>query len=117
MSSFTCPYCGSESFNWNDRRERYCGRCKRFANDALPGFWMHEKSGELEPAIWALLECAPITDRQIVLIRAYFRQWIMAPNWQGPAVKGLRARIDGLTSRKAIDDWLTDALKAGIDPL
>jgi hypothetical protein len=30
---------------------------------------------------------------------------------------GLRARVDGLTSRAAIRSWMDDALEGGIDPL
>ena len=32
--SFICPRCGAESFNPNDIRERYCGRCHVFVDDA-----------------------------------------------------------------------------------
>jgi hypothetical protein len=32
-ASFICPHCGTESFNPNDIRERYCGRCHVFADD------------------------------------------------------------------------------------
>jgi hypothetical protein len=31
--SYTCPHCGATSHNPNDERERYCGRCHRFADD------------------------------------------------------------------------------------
>jgi hypothetical protein len=34
--SFTCPRCGAVSYNPNDIRERYCGRCHVFVDDA-PG--------------------------------------------------------------------------------
>lgn len=30
--SFTCPRCGAVSFNPNDIRERYCGRCHVFVD-------------------------------------------------------------------------------------
>ena len=33
MSAFVCPYCGAESHNPNDVRERYCGRCHVFVDD------------------------------------------------------------------------------------
>ena len=29
-TSFVCPTCGAESWNPNDRRHGYCGRCKAF---------------------------------------------------------------------------------------
>lgn len=31
---FECPRCGARSYNLNDVRERYCGRCHQFANEA-----------------------------------------------------------------------------------
>jgi RecJ-like exonuclease len=30
--SFACPRCGAVSYNPNDIRERYCGRCHQFAD-------------------------------------------------------------------------------------
>ena len=33
-ASYLCPNCGAESFNINDVRERYCGRCHVFEDDA-----------------------------------------------------------------------------------
>lgn len=33
---FVCPRCGAESFNPNDIRERYCGRCHVFVDDPPP---------------------------------------------------------------------------------
>lgn len=32
---FTCPFCGAVSYNPNDARERYCGRCHVFVDDAI----------------------------------------------------------------------------------
>jgi ribosomal protein S27AE len=32
--SYACQACGAVSFNPNDIRERYCGRCHRFADDS-----------------------------------------------------------------------------------
>lgn len=32
IGSFTCPRCGATSFNPNDIRERYCGRCRQWAD-------------------------------------------------------------------------------------
>lgn len=83
----------------------------------IPGYWMHEASGKLEPAIWALLEGDPLLEEQIPLVRAYLRQWIEKGDWHGPAIEGLRARIDELVNREAIDRWLNDAYEIGIDPL
>jgi hypothetical protein len=36
---FVCPRCGAKSYNLNDLRERYCGRCHVFVDDpTLDGF-------------------------------------------------------------------------------
>jgi hypothetical protein len=83
----------------------------------VPGFWMHETSGVLRPAIEAYLYRRPMSEEQIAAMRAYLRQWIMAPAWQGDVAEELRRRIDELRSRAAIDAWLTLAEGAGIDPL
>lgn len=32
-ASFICPRCGAVSYNPNDLRERYCGRCHVFVDD------------------------------------------------------------------------------------
>jgi hypothetical protein len=34
--SFVCPVCKSESYNFNDIAEGYCGRCHAFAVDNDP---------------------------------------------------------------------------------
>jgi hypothetical protein len=49
-------------------------------------------------------------------LRAYVPQWIAAPR-TGTGIERLRAKVDCLQSREAIDDWLDDALAEGIDPL
>jgi hypothetical protein len=33
MENFTCPFCGSVSYNYGDIKNRYCGRCQRFVDD------------------------------------------------------------------------------------
>ncbi len=89
----------------------------------IPGYWMHEISGALRPAIEAYLAAtidphAPaMTDRQIAAMRAYLRQWICAPVWHGPMIDVLRTQIDEITTREDIDHWLDRALEEGIDPL
>jgi hypothetical protein len=81
-----------------------------------PGYWMHETSGVLRPAVEAYLQGRrALTGEEIAAIRAYLRQWIMA-DWQGD-VSTLRASVDGLVSRTAIKRWLDDAAEWGIDPL
>jgi hypothetical protein len=83
-----------------------------------PGYWMHETSGVLAPAIKAYLEAKPLTDTEIATIRAYLRQWIIAPVWlPGPGLERLRQGVNGLTTRAAIDRWLKEAIHEGTDPL
>jgi hypothetical protein len=82
-----------------------------------PGFWMNEMSGVLKPAVEAYLRGELLTHGQIAAIRAYLRQWMAAPWHGGEDIEGLRAGIDGLTTRGAINAWLARALEAGIDPL
>lgn len=82
----------------------------------VPGYWMHETSGVLRPAVEAYLNDLPMTDGQIVAMRAYLRQWING-GFRGPIVEELRERIDSLTTQHAIKSWLTRADYAGVDPL
>ena len=84
---------------------------------ALPGYWMHETSGVLRPAIVAYLKRDPMTPEQIAAMRAYLRQWINGDWGPEDEVAQLRHDIDGLTSRSAIDRWLEAAVAIGIDPL
>lgn len=83
----------------------------------LPGYWQHETSGVLRPAVVAYLHGEPMTPEQIAAMRTYLRQWIFAPAWRGADVNTLRARVDGLVSVDSIDRWLRDAVECGIDPL
>jgi len=82
-----------------------------------PGYWMHETSGVLRPAIVAFLEGGAMSAEHVRTVRAYLRQWINAPCWAGDDVEHLRAGIDGLTSPAAIREWLREAYNIGIDPL
>ena len=69
--SFICPHCGAESFNPNDIRERYCGRCHAFIVDdwpPSPEAYRDESFDERAcdycgklyrgPAVYCSLECA-----------------------------------------------------------
>lgn len=82
-----------------------------------PGFWMHETSGVLRPTVEAYLFGRPMTEAHIAAMRAYLRQWIAAPAWQGAGIVDLRERVDLLTTRQGIRAWLDDAVALGIDPL
>jgi hypothetical protein len=81
-----------------------------------PGYWMHETSGVLRPAIIAYFHGCMNT-QDVAAMRAYLRQWISAPVWHGDGIAELREGIDGLTSADAIRAWLNNAAICGIDPL
>jgi hypothetical protein len=82
----------------------------------IPGYWMHETTGRLRPAVEAYLFNRPMTGEQIAAMQAYLRQW-MAGDWIGEAVAALRLGVDGITTQAALRAWLTEASRAGIDPL
>jgi hypothetical protein len=91
-----------------------------------PGYWIYETSGVLRPAVEAYLNGAPLTNEHIAALRAYFRQWISSPVWdQNPyadieerdGLACMRAGVDGLTTREAIEKWLDAAMDGGLDPL
>lgn len=91
-----------------------------------PKFWTYETSGVLKPVVEAYLRNEPLTLRDIAVMRAYLRQWIMSPAWEmnphgksgdGLALSALRDRIDGIASRDDVERWLEAALEIGIDPL
>lgn len=90
---------------------------KTILETTIPGYWMHETSGALRPAIEAYLGGGSMTQEQITAVRAYLRQWIMADGWSGPMIGFLRRRINDLVSRPTISAWLASAERQGIDPL
>lgn len=82
-----------------------------------PGYWMHETSGVLRPAVEAYLNGGEMSPRQIATMRAYLRQWINNGPWKGPLIDPLRTRVEEITTRADIHDWLEMALREEIDPL
>lgn len=100
------------------RLPRLAGAAKAGQAMTEPGYWMHETSGVLRPAIEAYLHGDGMTAEQVAAMRAYLRQWIDAPHWDGAdALEELRDGVDALTSRFAIADWLKRAEHLGINPL
>jgi hypothetical protein len=82
-----------------------------------PAYWMNETSGVLRPAVEAYLSGGEMSPEHVAAMRAYLRQWIAGPLWEGEKVEELRRSIDGLTSRAAISAWIWAAVREGIDPL
>lgn len=82
-----------------------------------PGYWMHETSGVLRPAIEAYLAGGTMTPAQVATMRAYLRQWIADPRWCGDDLDWLRGAVSDLENRGQIKVWLDVAMDVGIDPL
>jgi hypothetical protein len=83
----------------------------------VPGYWMLETSGQLRGPVMRYLENKPMTPADIAAMRAYLRQWIMAPMWEGPGIDELRANVATIADRKSLRAWLETAIDHGIDPL
>lgn len=82
--------------------------------------------GRLRPAVEAYLAGEDLSEDQIATLRAYLRQWIMADCWdanphaqaeQRVWLMEMRARIEMLTTRARIVEWLAEAISQGMDPL
>ena len=90
-----------------------------------PKYWLFESSGALRPAVEAFLHGRDLTEPQIVLLRAYVRQWIDSPVWdRNPAASPdsverlvqLRADVAAIATREALKAWRLRAIAEGIDP-
>lgn len=81
----------------------------------MPGYWMNETGGALQPAVRAYLRGEQLDGAQLALFRAYLRQWVL--DLPGAGAMKLRLRIDDLVDMEALRRWLYDALDDGIDPL
>lgn len=85
--------------------------------DAAPGYWLYETSGVLRPVVLAYLRGEDLDTRQCAIMRAYLRQWASG-DWKGSApVAALRLACDNLTTRAAIERWISAACALGMDPL
>jgi len=87
------------------------------SDPAAPRYWMHETSGALRPVIEAYLNGEALSPAECATMRAYLRQWIMSPVWEGPGLQDLRIRVETLTTRASIEGWLDDATDLGMDPI
>lgn len=93
------------------------------SNDVTgPGYWSHETSGVLAPAVMRYLNGIKLSGDDLAALRAYIRQWIMHPVWNenpyggATSLASLRDQVDSLTSRWQIDLWTERAQDIGIDP-
>jgi hypothetical protein len=82
-----------------------------------PKHWSSELSGQAKAAIAAYLDDR-MSGADLAVMRAYLKQWIKPPVWEGgAAVDRLRAEVDNLATRAAVAEWLDAAEDLGIDPL
>jgi hypothetical protein len=81
-----------------------------------PKFWMAETSGVLLPSVERFLLGKDLDSQDIANLRAYIRQWIFSPVWEGPDIDSLRDMVDSITSKAQLHLWVKRALEEGIDP-
>jgi len=83
-----------------------------------PKFWQHETTGVLRPVIEAYLNGKELDPAQVLVMRAYLRQWIQSPVWYGgEELERLRTSLEAIQTRRDISAWLDAALEEGFDPL
>jgi hypothetical protein len=78
---------------------------------------MYETSGVLAVVITKYLNDKELTPADVIVMRAYLRQWIAGATWTGPHIKTLRRLADDIATAEDIHSWLDIAEDAGIDPL
>lgn len=84
---------------------------------SVPGYWMNETSGVLEPVVRKYLAGDELDAGEIRTMRAYLRQWVWTAAFVGPEIDRLRSGVDHLYNTGDIRAWLARAVDAGIDPL
>jgi hypothetical protein len=83
-----------------------------------PLYWRNEISGKLEKAVLAYFEGMEISIPEILILRAYFAQWIKADYWEiCDEIEELRQSVDAIASTDCLNSWLEKAVLIGIDPL
>jgi hypothetical protein len=93
--------------------------------DNSPKCWRAEASGVLAPVVGRYLLGEQLSLMDIATMRAYLRQWIWSPVWDIPAhddstraeLADLRSRLEGIRTRRSLDEWIALAAEFGIDPL
>jgi hypothetical protein len=93
-------------------------RVELYEGRNAPGYWRYETSGVLAPAVEAYIKGEALTHGQVMLMKMYLRQWIMAPCWRGDAeLEDLRWSVELIQTQQDIRNWLWRAMDEGHDPL
>ncbi len=91
--------------------------------------WMDEQSGQLTTAVHTFIDTglgrATATPAHLEMVRAYCDYYINAPCWVSPdideqtiqEIMALRTQVTEATTFKALDVWIHECLKVGLDPL
>jgi len=96
------------------------------ASPEAPKYWMYEQGGELVPAVERYLRQEELSIRDIILIRAYLRQWVDSPVWDmnptltaegKTALNNLRGKVLASRTKHQIDECIWMATRMGMDPL
>lgn len=83
-----------------------------------PLYWQQETSGKLKEAVLTYVDNKPLNESQILSLKLYFQQWISASAWEPTdEVIDLRYSVEKIATVKDIDNWVEDAIAAGVDPL
>lgn len=103
-------------------------------NNGIPCYWKNEATGGLQTAVNAyflpyqtivVLPSIELAEKPLLYLRSYLFHWADAPCYKNNeyATEETRAKLEKLiqsakhiNSRKAIDDWIDQALDIGIDP-
>jgi len=91
-----------------------------------PGYWRYEQSGVLKPVVEKYLNGSLLSQNELGIMRAYLRQWVASPVWDGnpyadeesrDELNALRSAISQITDQAHLEEWFQKALDLGMDPL
>jgi hypothetical protein len=91
-----------------------------------PKYWRYETGGDVAQAIGRFVNHLPMSPSDIMLMRAYCRQWIDSPVWERKpkmtqsargVLADLRRTGRDIDTRQQLSIWLYAAKVFGADPL
>jgi len=91
-----------------------------------PGYWLYEQSGVLKPVVEKYLNGNLLSQNELGIMRAYLRQWVASPVWDGnphadeesrAELNALRGAISKITDQAHLEEWFQKGLDLGMVPL